>query len=101
MPDKRAALIENELREWLTRHLAQILRVDHKTIMLDRTLEDYGLDSIDTVLMSGEIEEQFGLEIDPTTFSQYATFEDLIAGLVPTLEATTAQDVDAASTSDG
>lgn len=72
---------EAALREWLTALLARTLGLAPEEVALDRSLDDYGLDSIDAVLIGGELEEKFGVEIDPAAFLRFATFEEMVVGL--------------------
>jgi acyl carrier protein len=76
-----------ELQNWVRGHLAQLVGLVPESIALDRTLADYGLDSIDAVVMAGELEDHFRIEIDPASFIRFATFEAMIAGLAVVLEA--------------
>ena len=72
---------EQQLRDWIRGHLAQRVGVPPEEIAFDRTLGDYGLDSVDAVLMAGELEEALGIEIDPAAFIQFDTFERMITAL--------------------
>jgi phthiocerol/phenolphthiocerol synthesis type-I polyketide synthase B len=76
---------ETGLRNWVRTHLAHLLGVASDSIALDKSLADYGLDSVDAVLMAGELEEALNLEIDPASFLQFDTFEQMIAAVAPTL----------------
>jgi acyl carrier protein len=76
---------EEQLRGWVRQHLAKLLNVGPESIALDRTLSDYGLDSVDAVLMAGELEAAFEIEIDPAIFIRFDTFEAMVVGLAPTL----------------
>jgi acyl carrier protein len=58
-----------------------------ETIALDRTLGDYGLDSVDGILIAGDLEESFAIEIDPASFIRFDTFESMIVALAPQLPA--------------
>jgi acyl carrier protein len=77
---------EDELRRWVRQHLAHLLHVAPDSVALDRTLSDYGLDSVDGVLMAGELEEAFRIEVDPAVFMTFDTFEAMIIGLSRTLQ---------------
>ncbi len=77
----------DEIRNWVRGHLAGVLNVAPESIAFDRKLSDYGLDSVDAILMAGELEDHFGLEIDPATFIQYATFESMMTSLAAVLDA--------------
>jgi acyl carrier protein len=72
---------EDTLRDWVRAHLAGLLGKPPATIALDGKLNDYGLDSVDAILMAGELEDHFGIEIDPASFIQFDTFEAMIAAL--------------------
>ena len=76
---------EKGLRDWVRNHLAHLLGVAPETIVLERSLADYGLDSVDAVLMAGELEEALGVEIDPAGFLQFDTFEQMIVAVAPGL----------------
>jgi acyl carrier protein len=69
---------EERLWEWVRAHLAQRLGVAPETIALDKGLSDYGLDSVDAVLMAGELEEAFAIEIDPASFIECDSFRAVI-----------------------
>jgi acyl carrier protein len=77
---------EQGLRDWAKNHLAQLLAIAPESIRLDTTFADYGLDSVDAVLMAGELEDALGREIDPASFLQYDTFEQMIEAMAPGLE---------------
>jgi acyl carrier protein len=74
-------MTEDGLRDWVRNHLASLLAVSPESVVLDRSLADYGLDSVDAVLMAGELEEALDIEIDPASFLQYDTFEQMIVAL--------------------
>jgi acyl carrier protein len=72
---------EREIRKWVREYLADVLGIPEPEVELDRTLESYGLDSIEAVLMAGGLEEELGFEIDPAAFLQYPTIETMVAAL--------------------
>ena len=76
----------DDLRDWVRGHLGRLLGKPPEAIKLDCTLSDYGLDSVDGVLMAGELEDHFGVEIDPGTFIQTPTFESMVVALAVLLE---------------
>lgn len=71
-----------DLRRWVRERLAQWLHVAPDDVALDRSIEDYGLDSIHAVELAGELEETIGREIDPSAFVQSPTLEGSIAALL-------------------
>ncbi len=76
-----------DLRDWVRCHLGRLTGMAPEAIVLDRKLGDYGLDSVDAVLMAGELEDHFGIEIDPASFIHFSTFEVMIANLTVALQA--------------
>jgi acyl carrier protein len=67
-----------ELRQWIIQYLANLLHMDEEDVNLDQGLLDLGLDSADSILMSGEMEERFGLELEPSIFLETRTVQELI-----------------------
>jgi acyl carrier protein len=72
---------EEKMREWVRGHMAGVLKVAPETIAFDKPISEYGLDSVDAILMAGELEQAFKLEIDPATFIRYETFDAAIQAL--------------------
>ncbi len=80
-PELKSGMAEGGLRRWVRSYLAEILFIPEPEVELDRTLDSYGLDSIEAVLMAGDLEEELGIEIDPAAFLQYPTIEAMVAAL--------------------
>jgi acyl carrier protein len=55
-----------QLEAWLTEQLASRLKVPPGEIDPVRRLEEYGLDSLEAVSLTGEIEVLLGRPVDPT-----------------------------------
>jgi acyl carrier protein len=72
---------EDRLWEWVRNYLAQVRGVAPESVTVDKGLSSYGLDSIDAVLMAGELEESFGIEIDAARFIACDSFSEIIATL--------------------
>ena len=60
-----------ELERWLITHLAAQLKVETTEIDPLRRLEEYGLDSLEAVALTGEIETMLGRAVDPTILWDY------------------------------
>ena len=71
----------SEIRQWIRAYLAGVLGIPEAEVALDRTLDDYGLDSIEGVLMAGDLENELGFEVDPAAFLQYPTIEAMVIAL--------------------
>lgn len=66
---------EKELYEFLRSQIAQRTKVAANNITTDAVLVDLGLQSIDAVLMCGEVEDHFGVEMDPAAVFEHKTLE--------------------------
>jgi acyl carrier protein len=64
--------VENAGR-WARAYLGHLLGRPEAEVDLYRPFNDYGLDSMDAVVMVGEMEEHFGAELDPALFLQETT----------------------------
>ena len=78
-------MAESKVRAWVRAHLARYARMEPGDVSFDRALADFGMDSVDAVLMAGELEEATGVEIDPATFLQYDTIGQMVAALEKSL----------------
>jgi acyl carrier protein len=66
------------LRDWVVRYLARLLELDEQHIDLNKSLGEFGLDSVDAMIMAGELEEHFGIETDPSIFFECDTAQELL-----------------------
>ncbi|GAC1305147.1 MAG: acyl carrier protein [Steroidobacteraceae bacterium] len=76
-----------DLRDWVRGHLGRLLGMAPEAIALDRKLSDYGLDSVDGILMAGELEDRFSVEVDPAIFLQCPNFEAMVVDVANLMEA--------------
>jgi acyl carrier protein len=77
---------EQKLWEWIRGHVAQRVGVPPESIGFDKGLDTYGLDSVDGVLMAGELEEAFGIEIDPASFLHCESFQQAVVMLAANID---------------
>ncbi|MEY9870874.1 acyl carrier protein [Streptacidiphilus sp. MAP12-33] len=75
----QAAKARNEvtLRRWITERVALYLERDPAAISLSVPLATYGLDSVVALSLCGDIEEEYGVELEPTVAWDYPTVEAL------------------------
>lgn len=83
---------DHAIRKWVCDHLGNVLGVPAQEVDLKRTLESYGLDSVEAVLMAGALEDEFHLQIDPAGFLQYPNLEAMVVALEQTRVPGTAAD---------
>lgn len=63
---------------WVVRYLAKSLGIGEGDVNLAKSLGEYGLDSVDAMIMAGELEAHFGIELDPTVFFEYDTLQEML-----------------------
>lgn len=80
-PEANTGSSESHLRRWVRGYLARVIGIPEPEVELERTLDSYGLDSIEAVLMAGGLEEELGVEVDPAAFLQFPTIEAMVAAL--------------------
>jgi acyl-CoA synthetase (AMP-forming)/AMP-acid ligase II/acyl carrier protein len=78
--------IAAQVREWLRQWLIARVGIEPEEIEFQRRFDDYGLDSLTAVELSGELEDWSGVELTPATAWQHptiATMAEFVAdGLV-------------------
>jgi acyl carrier protein len=63
-------MTRENVRRWARAYVAHLVTRPESEIDLYRPFSDHGLDSMDAVVMAGEMEEHFAIEIDPGLFLQ-------------------------------
>ncbi|NJK41729.1 MAG: acyl carrier protein [Acaryochloridaceae cyanobacterium SU_2_1] len=71
-----------EIQVWLTAHLAKSLDLNAEDIDLDTDFIDYGMNSVEVVNVSGELESFLGCRLDPTLVLDYSNIRALSEHLV-------------------
>lgn len=69
---------QDQLRHWLRSQLAQRLELDPQQIEPQKEFTDYGLNSLEAVSLSGELENFLGRRLPPTLLWDYPTLETLV-----------------------
>jgi acyl carrier protein len=72
----------DQLRSWLVARVAGYLRRPPEDIDPSRRLDEYGLDSLYGTVLCGEIEDEFGLVVEPTLLWDHPTVDDLAGALL-------------------
>ena len=75
------ALNSETLSRWLQEQVAELVERSTDEIALDAPLAEQGLDSVDAVGLSGELEELLQIELDPTIAYEYPSIEQLVSFL--------------------
>jgi len=76
---------EEEIQAWLIANIASIVEINPKEIDIAKPLEYYGMDSMQAMHLSGDLEEWMGRTLSPTVVWDYPTI-DLLAKHLATNE---------------
>jgi acyl carrier protein len=79
--DPGAAAIEREIASWMREYLAELLGMPLDEIDEATSFERYGLDSLASVGMIGDLEEWLGSELDPVLASEHPSIRTLARAL--------------------
>jgi acyl carrier protein len=70
-------LTEEAIRTWLITNIASVVNMEPASIDIRQTFDNYGLDSLQAVSLSGDLEIWLNREISPTVVWDYPTVEQL------------------------
>lgn len=74
-PNETATSSVETIQTWLVNQIAKQLGIATKTIKVDEPLTRYGLDSIDSVTIVGDMEDWLGSELPSTLLWDYPSIE--------------------------
>ncbi|MEZ0090165.1 acyl carrier protein [Streptacidiphilus sp. EB129] len=77
-------------REWLTARIADCLGTEPERIAPDASLIGLGIDSIHAIALCGELEDRFGVLLEPSLVWDHRTVDAIVAHLGTQLAAATA-----------
>jgi phthiocerol/phenolphthiocerol synthesis type-I polyketide synthase C len=69
------------IRTWLVARIAELLRIDARDVDLHKPLANFGLNSVQAVSLSGELEDWLGTQLAPTLLYDYPTIDTIAAHL--------------------
>ncbi|MEU7436132.1 acyl carrier protein [Streptomyces sioyaensis] len=69
------------LEEWITERIADYLEISVDDIEVDENITHYGVDSLARATLGADIEDEFGVEVEPDFFKDRVTIQDIAAGL--------------------
>jgi acyl carrier protein len=71
-----------EIRQWMMNYVAGLLEIQETEVKTDVPFDQYGLDSLAAVGMTGDLEEWLGEKLDPTLLYDYPTIDAFASHLV-------------------
>lgn len=69
------------IQEWLVSYLAEALEIKPEEIHPQTQFNEFGLDSSAAVILTGDLGEWLGYDLDPTLLQDYPTLEKLVTYL--------------------
>lgn len=72
----------DELSEWLVGRIEFYGRVPAGSFTVDTELTELGLDSIYAMSLCADIEDTYGVPLDPSVFEHWTTLRELAEGVV-------------------
>ncbi|MEU6895310.1 acyl carrier protein [Streptomyces sp. NPDC046557] len=72
------SLTTRDLATWLTDKIAYYLEMPVEDIKPDVKLVEYGLESVYALALCGDVEDEFGIEVEPTLAWDYPTVDALV-----------------------
>jgi acyl carrier protein len=72
---------ESPLAQWLLDRIVFYDQVEPALVTLDTPLTELGLDSIYALTLCGDVEDAYGVAVDPIFLGQFGTLRELAEGL--------------------
>jgi acyl carrier protein len=83
--ERNEPLSEEVIRQWLVKRLAKQVKVDPSAIDTAKKFEQYGLDSIVAVRVSGDLEKLVEQRLSPALLFEHPSIDELSAHLATEL----------------
>jgi acyl carrier protein len=77
IPDLTRSEVERSVAAWLKSYLADLLEFGADEIDEEKTFDRFGLDSLTSVAMVGDLEEWLGYELDPAAPNEHPSIGSL------------------------
>jgi acyl carrier protein len=73
--DDRIPVDQAVLRVWMVNYITSVLELPSGTVPTAQKFNEYGLDSVEAVVMAGVMEEEFGVPIDPILLFEHPSID--------------------------
>ncbi|MGF1481581.1 MAG: acyl carrier protein [Cyanophyceae cyanobacterium] len=77
----KAPISAPELQTWLVSYVADLINIEPEDVNVTIPFERYGISSEDAIILSGDLQELLGYDLDPTLLYDYPTVEALVQHL--------------------
>lgn len=72
----------HSITSFLTQKISMYAKIPVSELHPDRALEDIGLSSLDVVMISGKIEDEFEIEIEPNIIFESKTINEVVQKVI-------------------
>ncbi|MFF5403872.1 acyl carrier protein [Streptomyces misionensis] len=86
MPEPTARVQPDEIRRWLTERAAYYLECPVEELDPGVPLAELGLDSVYALTLCGDVEDRYGLVLEPSAAWDHPSLDALTAHLLAALE---------------
>jgi acyl carrier protein len=77
---------QQTVQNWLVRLIADQLLLPPAMVPVDRYIDELDIDSVDALLITGELERWLGKELDPVAIRNHPTISELSGWLARTYQ---------------
>ena len=67
------------VRQWIVNYISSVLEISADEVTASASFAALGMDSVEAVLMAGVMEEDFGIQIEPSMIFDDPSIDGLIA----------------------
>ncbi|EFE72876.1 acyl carrier protein [Streptomyces filamentosus] len=85
MNPPEAVSTPSEVTAWITGQIAEFVNETPDRIAGDAPLTDHGLDSVSGVALCAQVEDRYGIEVDPELLWSVPTLNEFVQALMPQL----------------
>ncbi|HRX35484.1 MAG TPA: acyl carrier protein [Aestuariivirga sp.] len=76
--DDRIPVDPDTLRTWMVDYITSVLDLPPETVLPGLKFNEYGLDSVEAVVMAGVLEEEFGVPVDPILLFEHPSIDEFV-----------------------
>jgi acyl carrier protein len=77
-------ITSNQIREWLVTYISDLLEIDSEEVDEHISFDRYGLDSSAAIIVTGDLSQWLGRDLEPTLLYDYPTISELAEYLTQT-----------------
>jgi acyl carrier protein len=77
--DDRIPVDQATLRAWMVDYITSVLELPAESVLTGQKFNEYGLDSVEAVVMAGVMEEEFGVPVDPILLFEHPSIDQFVA----------------------